>query len=237
MPSAAPYAGARPAARRRFCRACSRADPRASVRRRGCGTVATARGHLVPPRGQGRRPLREGEGAKLLERARIHRTLEVDDFQSRFPVRSPAPWVKFRLAGAAESEPDLGALQAQQEPALLLADAHRMLIAPDVARRQPVTQPAVRVTDEFHAQLGETNLFIELAVQGLLGRLSGAHSALGKLPAAPAGAAAEEHLIALHQHDADVAAQTVRIDDVAHRGFSLPQRAPAVTPSRARFAR
>src|SRR4029077_12546336 len=136
---------------------------------------------------------------------------------------------------AAEIEADLGALQAQQEPALLLADAHRMLIAPDVARRQPVTQPAVGVADEFHAGGGETDLLIELAVQGLLGPLSGAHPALGKLPAAPAGAAAEEHTIAVHQDDADVAAKTVRIDDIAHEGISLPQCAPAVSPSRARF--
>src|ERR1700730_12425324 len=149
----------------------SRPKGAASVRRRGCDTVAAARGHFVPPRGQGRPPPRESEVAKLLERARIHRALEVDDFTHRFPVRGPAPLVEFRLTGVAEIEPDLGALQAQQEPALLLADAHRMLIAPDVARRQPVTQPAVGVADEFHAGGGETDLFIELAVQGLLGPL------------------------------------------------------------------
>src|SRR5580700_2550006 len=91
------------------------------------------------------------------------------------------------------------------------------------------------MADELHLRLLEADLLLELAVQGLLGRLSGAHPALGKLPAAPAGAAAEEHLIAVHQHDADVAAKTVRIDDVTHQGISLPQGAPPVSPSRARF--
>src|SRR5438874_2145750 len=60
---------------------------------------------------------------------------------------------------------------------------------------------------------------------GKAGRPCGAHPALGKLPAAPAGAAAEEHLIAVHQHDADVAAKTVRIDDVAHVAGQVCHRA------------
>ncbi len=81
------------------------------------------------------------------------------------------------------------------------------------------------MADEFHLRLVETNLFIELAVQGLLGRLSGAHPALGELPAAPAGAAAEEYLFAVHQDDAHVAAKTVRIDDVAHEGVRVCHKA------------
>src|SRR5256885_12246383 len=104
-----------------------------------------------------------------------------------------------------------------------------MLVAADVARRQAVAQPIARMAEELDVRLFEADLLIELTVQGLLGRLSGAHPALGKLPAAPAGAAAEEHLIAVHQHDDDVAATTVRIEDVAHVGESLPQGAPAVS--------
>jgi len=118
-------------------------------------------------------------------------------------------WSNSGSAVRAEIESRFCALQPQQEPALLLADAHRMLVAADVARRQAVAQPTARMADELDLRLPEADLLIELAVQGLLGRLSGAHPALGKLPAAPAGAAAEEYLLAVHQDDADVAAKTV----------------------------
>jgi hypothetical protein len=47
--------------------------------------------------------------------------------------------------------------------------------------------------------------------------LSDTHAALGKLPTATAGAAAEKHLtLATHQDDADVRAKPVRIYNVTH---------------------
>jgi len=43
------------------------------------------------------------------------------------------------------------------------------------------------------------------------------HSALGELPATPAHAPTEKDLAAgAHQDDADVCAETVRVDDVVH---------------------
>src|SRR6059058_4679185 len=84
--------------------------------------------------------------------ARVYGPLEVDDFAHRLPVRRPAPLVEFRLAGAAEIETDVAPFRAQQEPALLLTDAHRALIAADVARRQAVPQPPGRLADELEAR-------------------------------------------------------------------------------------
>ncbi len=49
--------------------------------------------------------------------------------------------------------------------------------------------------------------------------LSVADSALGELPAACAGALAEEYLaVVAHQDDADIGSVTLRVDPVAHGG-------------------
>ena len=128
----------------------------------------------------------------------------------------PAILIELRFGGAREVEGGVRPSQPQQEPALLLADAHRLLIAPDVARREAVAQPAVRLPEQRHVRLGDADLLFELAVQCLFERLSAAHTALGKLPAAPTGAATEKHLVAVHQDDAHVGPKTIGVDEVAH---------------------
>src|SRR4029077_19726976 len=111
------------------------------------------------------------------------------------------------------------------EPALLLPRAHRLLVAPHVACRQAVAQPALGLTDELHLLLLDADLLLELAVQRLLEGLTAPQAPLRELPAA-AGTPAEEHLGIPHEHDTDVGAEAVRVDDVVHLGCqSLPQGA------------
>src|SRR5919108_5422737 len=92
-----------------------------------------------------------------------------------------------------------------------------MAVAADVALRQAVAQPAGALADELDAGSGEADLLVELAIERLLRLLAEAHSALGELPAASAGAATEEDALAVHQHYGHVAAKAVGIDMVAHR--------------------
>src|SRR5579883_1813413 len=181
------------------------------------GTAARIRSRvLVPPLGEGRLlAAREGERCQLGEGAHVHRPLEVDHLAHRLPVVRPAPLVELRLARAPEVEAHLVA-QAQQEPALLLPGAHRALVAAHVARRQPVAQPALGLADELHGRLAHPDLLVQFAVQRLLERLPAAQPALRELPALAPGAAPEEDLRAVHQDDADVGAETVRVDDVRH---------------------
>ena len=93
-----------------------------------------------------------------------------------------------------------------------------LLIAANVAGRQAVAQPAAGAPDQIDIRLRESPISSSSSrYSGLLERLARAHPALGKLPAAAAGLAAEKHLAAVpHQDDADVCAKTVRVDDVAH---------------------
>src|SRR6478672_2878131 len=207
---------------------------RPSAGLRGVGALLRL-GVLGPPLRK-RRLLaaRKGKPGELTERAHVHRALEVDDLAHRFPVRHPAPLVELRLAGAGKIEAHL-ALEAQQEPALLLPGAQRLLVAPHVARRQAVAQPALGLPDELHVRLRDADLLVQFAKQRLLERLPAAQPALRELPALAPGAPPEKDLRALHQDDADVGAETIRVDDVAHCVVqSLPQRAAAVRTACAR---
>src|SRR6185437_15197218 len=131
---------------------------------------------------------------QLGERLDVDRALEIDDFPDRLAPGAPAPLIEFRLRGAAEIERHGCALQAQQEPALLLADTHGLLIAAHVPGREPVAQPTLRLAGQLDVRLGQADLFVQLAKQRLLERLALAHTALRKLPAAPPGPPAEEHI-------------------------------------------
>ena len=167
---------------------------------------------------------RKGELGELVESARVHRTLEVDDLFHGLPVLRPAKLVEFRFARAPEVENGVLTRQAQEEPALLLPDAHRLLVTPYVALGQPVAQPAIGLPEERHVRLGDADLLFELAIQRLLERLAPADTALRELPASAAGPATEKHLVAVHQDDAHVGAKTIGIDEVAHLSTdSLPQ--------------
>src|SRR6185437_7028548 len=154
--------------------------------------------------------LRERDLRQFGERLDVDRPLEIDHFPHRLPPRRPAPLIELRLVGAAEIERDGLLFQSQQEPALLLPDAHGLLVATDVARRQPIAQPARALAHELDIRLAQADLLVQFAVQRLLQRLAFAYAALGKLPPASAGPATEKHLaIVVHQDDADIGAESV----------------------------
>ena len=125
--------------------------------------------------------------------------------------------IEFRLISLAKVELHLRALQAQQEPTLLLPDAHRMLIPANVAGGQTVPQPAGGAADKFDVIPRHPDFFVQLAVSSVVEPLTEADTALGKLPTPSAGAAPEKNVaLAAHQNDANVRAKAVCIDDVAH---------------------
>src|ERR671937_42157 len=88
----------------------------------GSRRLAWCVAQLTPPRRMRGHPVRKGERRKLGERALIHGSLEVDDLAHRIPVVRPAPLIELGFIGPIERELRVVALQAQQEPALFLAD-------------------------------------------------------------------------------------------------------------------
>ena len=63
----------------------------------------------------------------------------------------------------------------------------------------------------------QADFFLQFAKQRLFDRLALAHAALGKLPAATAGALAQKYLAAIaHQDDADIGSISLCVDPVAH---------------------
>ena len=79
------------------------------------------------------------------------------------------------------------------------------------------SQPAGGAADKFDVISRHSDFFEELAVGGIFEPLTDTHAALGKLPTPPAGAASEKNFaLAAHQDDADVRAEAVCVNDVAH---------------------
>src|SRR5690606_40958566 len=77
-----------------------------------------------PPRGRRRRSaIREGQRPELAQRPHVHQALEVDDLLDRPPVVDPAAAVEFGLVGPIETKTVRIAIELQEEPTLLLADA------------------------------------------------------------------------------------------------------------------
>src|SRR5581483_10658131 len=141
----------------------------------------------------------------------------VNHFLDRLPVRGPAPLIEFRLIGLAKVELHLRAFQAQQEPTLLLSDAHRVLIPANVAGGKTVPQPSGGAANKFDVNPRHSDLFVQLAVGSVFEWLSDTNAALRKLPTPTASAASQKNFaLAAHQNDADVRAKAVCVDVVSH---------------------
>ena len=159
----------------------------------------------------------ESDRRELEKRAGIDQAFEVNHFLDRLPIGSPAPLIEFGFIGLAKIELHLCAFQAQQEPTLLLPDAHRMLIPANVAGGETVPQPAGGAADKFDVISRHSDFFVELAVGRVFEPLADAHTALRKLPTPAAGTASEKNIpLAAHQDDANVRAEAVCVNDVAH---------------------
>src|SRR5690554_1893094 len=100
------------------------------------GRGGSARGALLPgatPAARSRPPrsaLREQQRRELAECAAVHATFEKDYLAERLPVVYPTPAVEFRLLAGVEAKAVFAVDQPQHEPDLLLADAHRLAVAP-----------------------------------------------------------------------------------------------------------
>src|SRR5690606_25437771 len=66
-----------------------------------------------------------GERGQVPQRAAVDAALEGDHVVERIPEIHPAPVVEFGLLAGVEAQVALGAGELQQEPDLLLADAHQ----------------------------------------------------------------------------------------------------------------
>ena len=98
-----------------------------------------------------------------------------------------------------------------------MADADRRLVAAHEAGRQPVSQPIRGHPEHLDISRPKADLLTELAEHRLLEGLAEADTPLRELPSLAADTLAEEHAAAfLHQHDADVGAEAVAVDMVAH---------------------
>ena len=99
-----------------------------------------------------------------------------------------------------------------------------MCIRDSVLARQPVAQPPVGRPQHLDVLRLETHFLLQLAEQRVLDLLAAVDAALGKLPAAPADASAEEQIAgSTRQNDAHVGAKAVLVDVVdgwlnGHRG-------------------
>ena len=72
--------------------------------------------------------------------------------------------------------------QAQQEPTLLLANADRLLPAPDVALWQAVAKPLPGFSKHLHMVWLQTHLLVQLPIHGLFGGLAAMNATLRELP-------------------------------------------------------
>ena len=88
---------------------------------------------------------------------------------------------------------------------------------PGVLARQAVTQPVTRPGDEFDVVAFEADLLVQFAEQRVVGQLVMPDPALRELPAtAIATSAQKQGAVCPHQHDADVGAEALAVDVVAH---------------------
>src|SRR3546814_14357447 len=101
-----------------------------------------------------------------------------------FPYTTLFRSVELGLVGGVQAQFAVGAGELQQEPDLLLADAHQPVVAADGPVRQAVAQPARGHPQHGHVVRPQAGFLLQLAVHRLQRRLVGVHPALRELPAA-----------------------------------------------------
>ena len=142
---------------------------------------------------------------QLCERHFIDAALELHHDIQRYPIVMPAPSIKLRMAGGAESELPVVRNQPQQIPDLLLSLVVTSGIAPYESVRHFVTQPVPCAGNDAHVFRHQPHFFVQLSVHRLLWRFAPVDATLWKLPRVGADAFAPEHLVSLvEQNDADI---------------------------------
>src|SRR5687767_14233259 len=148
-------------------------------------------------------------GCELGEHAHIDGTFEIDDLTHGLPVVCPPPAVELGLASLREIEAHvaLGNGEPQEKPTLLLTDARGTPTAAYVTLRQPVRDPVRRGRGQCDVAAFESDLLVQLSIQGLFDRFALTHASLRKLPSPAARPLPEEYLaVVAHQDDADIGA-------------------------------
>src|SRR6266851_3918552 len=161
-----------------------------------------------PPFRVGGQAGRKHQPAEIVKGPHVDPPLEIDDLAHRRPIVGPAPAIKFGRGGGIESQLRFVGDELEQKPALLLPDA----AVADVLPRQAIAQPAAGGAQYLHVLAFQADFLLEFAKQRLLHPLAAVDAALGKLPTAPADAAAQEHFPGpARQHNAHIGAKTVLV--------------------------
>lgn len=95
---------------------------------------------------------------------------------------NPAPVVEFGLIALVETEIVFVAKQAQEIPALFLADAEWLAIAANISFGETIAEPSLGTTQDLNLMRPQSHLLLQLAEQRILRGLVIVYAALGKLP-------------------------------------------------------
>src|SRR5436305_6490532 len=94
----------------------------------------------------------------------------------------PAPGIKLGMLRLAQADIAVPAHQSEQKPDLLLPAILSACFTPHPVLRYVVAQPFACAPEYLYMARIETNLFLEFAVHGLLGRLTALDPDLRELP-------------------------------------------------------
>ena len=133
------------------------------------------------------------ERSKLFQRAAVDAAFEEHDLARRMPVIDPLPVIELRLLARIDLHVVFTAEQPQQEPSLFLSDTGGAGPASDVSPGEAVTKPVAGLADKLDMGRRQAELFPELPIQGVHGRLMRLDAALRELPGVLADAARPEH--------------------------------------------
>ena len=149
--------------------------------------------------------------------------LEINYFLNGPPVINPPPSIKFRHSGCIQTNTAVRSGQSQQKPPLLLADTHRMRIAPNKFFRQLVTYPSLGTSQDFNIPWLQAHLFLQLSIHSLFQGFVDANAALRKLPTAlPRSPPQKDLTCTITEDNSDIRPETVRIN-IIHSNTSGPR--------------
>src|SRR5690606_28355834 len=142
----------------------------------------------------------------------VHPALEGDNLVRRVPVVHPGEAIEFRLVTQVKAYAAAVGQQAQQEPALLLPDAHGLGALPDQVGRQAVAQPLAGPGHNLDVARPQADFLAQLAEGGRLRRFVPLYATLGKLPGILTDAFRPQHLALIVEDDEpDVGPEAIRI--------------------------
>ncbi len=154
--------------------------------------------------------LREHKGRQFPQCPSIDTALEEHHLTHRMPVAHPAPALKFRLVTTAQLKVGFVADEPQHVPDLLLADADRGAVSPDVATGQPIAEPSPGATRHLHMFRAKSDFLVKLPEKCIPRTLVRLDAPLGELPGILPNPLGPEYPVSLvPDDDSDVRPVTV----------------------------